>query len=379
MIQEVTVFSPGDSRSLTCWSNVPYLFTQALEKKGIKVNRVNIYSNKYIRKIIWNILVAPILNRLYGKHAYTYERTALNRFLINRKIRRAQKRYKGSDLNILIGYDYLPRPSSKKSLLLSDWTVEYLYTQRYHKSPTPWVEREMARQKAVIEKADYVISLFPDIAEYMRTKYKNPNIFYLGQNVINNAYDGEIDKNSLILSKYDSPILLFIGGIGYLEGAKLLLQSFSALKQSYPQLELHIIGLSKSQLPPLSEGVYCYGYLDKSKEEERRCYYDLLLRAKLLINPTPEWSGYSSSIEALYFYTPVIVSKYQSFVDTFGERPAFGAYIEEHRAPVLSGLIRSVLDQDEAGYRELCNAAHEAVKHFTWDAYVEKLISLVDR
>lgn len=42
MIREVTVFSPGDSRSLTCWSNVPCLFTKSLESKGIKVNRVNI-------------------------------------------------------------------------------------------------------------------------------------------------------------------------------------------------------------------------------------------------------------------------------------------------------------------------------------------------
>ncbi len=64
MIREVTVFSPGDSRSLTCWSNVPCLFTKSLESKGIKVNRVNIYSNKYIRKTVWKYLIAPIVNWL---------------------------------------------------------------------------------------------------------------------------------------------------------------------------------------------------------------------------------------------------------------------------------------------------------------------------
>ncbi len=378
MIREVTVFSPGDSRSLTCWSNVPYLFTKSLENRGVKVNRVNIYSNKYIRKTIWKYLIAPVVNWLYKEHAYTYEQTSLNRAVINLKIKRALAKYKGSDLNIFISYDYLPVGSNVPNVLLCDWTAEYLYTQRQQKVPCKWEQEEIARQRYIIENADYVISLFPDIVRYMSERYKNRNIFYLEQNVINNAYEYSVDKNQIVLNKYCSQILLFIGREGYLEGARMLVQCFQELKKQYPKLELHIIGLTKNNFTFLPDNVYCYGYLDKSDDKDRACYYDLLLKAKVLINPTPLWAGYSSSVEAMYFYTPIVVSYYQSFVETFGEDISFGFYLKENKSLVLSELIMSILDQEESMYIHLCDAAHNAVKSFTWDSFVDKFLEKIE-
>ena len=378
MIREVTVFSPGDSRSLTCWSNVPYLFTKSLENRGVKVNRVNIYSNKYIRKTIWKYLIAPVVNWLYKEHAYTYEQTSLNRAVINLKIKRALAKYKGSDLNIFISYDYLPVGSNVPNVLLCDWTAEYLYTRRQQKVPCKWEQEEIARQRYIIENADYVISLFPDIVRYMSERYKNRNIFYLEQNVINNAYEYSVDKNQIVLNKYCSQILLFIGREGYLEGARMLVQCFQELKKQYPKLELHIIGLTKNNFTFLPDNVYCYGYLDKSDDKDRACYYDLLLKAKVLINPTPLWAGYSSSVEAMYFYTPIVVSYYQSFVETFGEDISFGFYLKENKSLVLSELIMSILDQEESMYIHLCDAAHNAVKSFTWDSFVDKFLEKIE-
>lgn len=378
MIKEVTVFSPGDSRSLTCWSNVPYLFTKALENKGIKVNRVNIYSNKYIRKTIWKYILAPVVNCLYKEHAYAYEQTWFNRACIKMKIQKAISKYKGSDLNILISYDYLPVKSTAPNVLLCDWTFEYLFTQRQAKKPCKWELEEIERQKQIIENADFVISLFPDIVRYMRERYKNTNIFYLEQNVINNAYEHSVDKNRVISDKYHSQILLFIGREGYLEGARMLVKSFQDLKKQYPELELHIIGLTKANFTYLPEDVYCYGYLDKSRDKDRECYYSLLLKAKVLVNPTPLWAGYSSSVEAMFFYTPVIVSRYQSFVETFGEDISFGLYLKDNMSQTLSKLIISVLEQEESKYVELCNNAHDEVKSFTWDSFVDKFLEKVE-
>ena len=42
-IEEVIFFTYGDSSDASTWSNVPYLFTRTLEKKGITVRRVNLY------------------------------------------------------------------------------------------------------------------------------------------------------------------------------------------------------------------------------------------------------------------------------------------------------------------------------------------------
>ena len=375
-VKEVTVFSPGDSKSLTCWSNVPYLLTKTLEDKGIKVNRVNIYSNKYIRKTVWRYAIAPIINRLYGTHAYDYDHTRFNRWLIRRKIERAGAKYPNTDLNILVSYDYLATNTKAPNLLFCDWTFEYL-CKRYGKEPCGWERAEITRQKKIIENADYVVSLFPDAAAYMREKYDNKNIYYLGQNVINNVYGELPDPETIIKAKGQSPLLLFIGREGYLEGAKMLIKSFSSLKKRFPALELHIIGLSQDNFDALPEDVFCHGYLNKSNDKERSIYYDLVLRAKLFINPTPLWGGYSASIEAMYFYTPVIVSDYSSFVDTFGNNISFGQYLTENDPSALAEIIRSLLEKEADEYATLCANAHKAVHAFTWDAYIDKLLSLV--
>ena len=378
MIKEVTVFSPGDSRSLTCWSNVPYLFTESLEKKGIKVNRVNIYSNKYIRKTVWKYLFAPIVRFIYKEHAYTYDQTSLNRWLTKLKIEKAQRKFKNSDLNILISYDYLPKDSSVPNVLFCDWTFEYLL-KRLRREPCNWEKKEIESQKRIIEKADFVVSLFPDVTEYMKNRYENKRIYYLGQNVINNVYGHSIEKDQIIKAKCNSQILLFIGGLGYLGGAKMLISSFQSLKCQYPELELHIVGLSGSHFKFLPKDVYCYGYLDKSKDNDRNHYYELLKKAKIFVNPTPVWGGYSATVEAMYFYTPVVVSNYSSFVETFGRDISFGSYIEENKIEVLSRLLSALLELDENAYYTKCINAHEVVKSFTWDSFTDKFLEVVSR
>jgi hypothetical protein len=41
-IKEITVFTIGDSKKMSTWSNVPFFFTETLISKGVKVNRVDI-------------------------------------------------------------------------------------------------------------------------------------------------------------------------------------------------------------------------------------------------------------------------------------------------------------------------------------------------
>ena len=71
MIQSITVYSNGDSNDLATWSNVPYLFCRALEKRGIKVYRVNIEANKILKRLLIQLLTTytgkyytkmPVLN-----------------------------------------------------------------------------------------------------------------------------------------------------------------------------------------------------------------------------------------------------------------------------------------------------------------------------
>ena len=359
-MKEITVFTEGDSLDLNAWSNVPYLFTKALEAKGIKVNRVNIYSNKYIRKIIWKYFFAPILSFVYKGNIYSFEQTALNRYLIRRRIKKSLFKYRNSDLNVYMSYAYLEK-SKQPNVLFSDWTSEYVLQYRLNRKPFLIEKKLLDVQRFNIQKADMVISLFPDIASTMEKMY-GKTIYYLEQNVINNVYEGKLLDSEILSLKEKSNLLLFIGRKNYVEGANMLVRVFSRLKSLFSDLELHIVGLRKCDLTGIFDGIYCHGYLDKANPEERKLYYDLLLRAKIFVNPTPLWGGYSSTVEAMYFYTPIIVSNYGSFVESFGEKIDFGFYIKNNQDTELYYCILKIIHSEM--YKSFCVNAHEKVKSF---------------
>ena len=117
-------------------------------------------------------------------------------------------------------------------------------------------------------------------------------------------------------------------------------------------------------------------FLNKSEERDRKIYYDLLLGAKVLVNANPKWGAFSSTVEAMYYYTPVIVSPYQDFVKNFGEKIDFGVYNQDFTAISLANDIKSILISNK--YKDLCNIAHEKVKTYTWDNYTDKLLNLIN-
>jgi glycosyltransferase involved in cell wall biosynthesis len=166
--------------------------------------------------------------------------------------------------------------------------------------------------------------------------------------------------------------LLFVGSKKYLQGARTLVDAFRVLKQEYPDLQLHIVGMKWRDLGKLPDGVTCHGYVDKGSERGRKLYYSLLQDAKVFINTTPRWAAFSATIEAMYFYVPVIVTPYLEFVKTFGRDIDFGIYCDDPSVDLLCATLRRVLDHE--AYPTLCTNAHEAVKDFTWSAYIDKLL-----
>jgi len=182
------------------------------------------------------------------------------------------------------------------------------------------------------------------------------------------------DIGGLLETKAKSKKLLFIGRkTTYLEAAKKLIEAYKLLKEeeAYKDYELDIVGCAESDFGPLPEGVTCYGFLNKSEERDRKTYYDLLLGAKVLVNANPKWGAFSSTVEAMYYYTPVIVSPYQDFVKNFGEKIDFGVYNQDFTAASIANDIISVINSEN--YAEMCNFAHENVKTYTWENYVKQL------
>lgn len=151
---------------------------------------------------------------------------------------------------------------------------------------------------------------------------------------------------------------------------------FELSKKDFPELQLHIIGMSKTEFTSLPNDVYCYGYLDKGNENDRKIYYSLLEKAKVFINTTSKWGAFSATIESMYLYTPIIVTPYTEFVETFGEKINFGYYCNDNTISELYDNIKNFFISND--YREMCINANYSVKDFTWDNYTERMIEIMN-
>lgn len=374
-IKEIAVYTLGDASLLSTWSNVPYFFTKNLVDKGYIIHRINIAPNKKI-ETVYNRTFVKLLSVFFRKHTFCFERSRLNRYLTNRVIKNSTKLYPNIDLNIFLTFSYTNIYSRKPSCLFGDWTYDLLIRKRQQREPY-FFEKDFIRfENKNIEKASLVISLFPKCTEYMKSVCANRHIHHLGGNVINSCYEGDLIPDKIVTIKKNSNKILFIGNNKYLDGARLLLSSFKELQHRIPGIELHIIGLSESSFSDIPDHVYFYGYLRKEVPEERNIYYNLMIHSRVFVNPTPVWGGYSSTIEAMYFYNPVIISPYEDFVNEFGSEISFGNYCTEFSESYLSASIYRMFTDDEY-HMQLCKNAHHAVESYTWSSYIDKLLNKI--
>lgn len=402
-MKEILFFTNGDANNANVWSNVPYCFSHALEDKGINVRRIDYSINPAFVKF-YNLGLRRILDGLtLKKLRFPYLRTTrLFKYFAEKKIRKAIQNNPQADLCLFMGYGFYNKWNKIPSLLFSDWTTEMDIWKK--RKPNFLEKRIILQEEEAINHAQYVISLFPVCCEEMKRKYPKANIHFLGGNVINDLLNKSFVSRSKFIrethqqdsqvsnEKADNPIivedlierkekskkLLFIGRkTTYLEAAKKLIEAYKILKkeENYKDLSLDIVGCAESDFDSLPEGVTCYGFLNKSDERDRKIYYDLLLGAKVLVNANPKWGAFSSTVEAMYYYTPVIVSPYQDFVKNFGEKIDFGVYNQEFTANSIANDIKSIINSNN--YAEMCNFAHDNVKTYTWENYVKQLCCLV--
>lgn len=371
MIKEVTIYCNGDSNDIKTWSNVPYLFCKTLEGKGIKVNRVNIHANKKFLKY-FNSFFFLLFRRIFKcNNSPTLYRTILHRTIINRRLKQAEKAYPNSQFNIFLSYLFLNKYSHKPNILWCDWS-DRMVLKRSEREPSWFEKRALKAEDEVIKKAEIVYTMFPVCKKKMETLY-NREFRYLGINVVNSLYKDDFDINTIIHNRYNSNKIVFIGGINYKNACEELVKAFILVKKQNPLIELDIIGLNLSQLNiNTNEGITCHGYLDKSIETQRKKYYQILLNSKVLVQPAKKWGAYSSCIEAMYFGCPLIVRPYEDFVEDFGKDINFGYYLLEQNS--LPSKIDKIFSLEEKNYSNLCYNAHESVKDYTWDNYIDLLL-----
>lgn len=374
MINEIIFFCYGDSSKSSTWSNVPYLFTKTLIDKGIIIHRVDISPNRYVAWL-YNKIIYSITKKIGNYCSFRYSK--ILSIYTDHLIKRSVLKYPNADYCIFTSFDYYNKFSDIKTLLFCDWTYDVLINERLGRKTTKKDERFLVQQKEAIISAEFVVSIFPECATHIRQLYPNANVKYIDGYVINSFYEGHLDCNDIVHRKKSSKTILFIGTKKYKKAALKLIDALKLLSDEDPSLSLDIIGMTDKEFKDYRDlNINCYGYLKKDVSEECRMYYNVLLNSSVIVNCDPLWGGISSIVEAMFFYTPVIVAPYNDFTKLFGKDITFGEYNEEYSSECIARNISKIIHSEE--YNEYCLTAHNAVKNFTWNAYVDKLLNIID-
>ncbi|HJT81144.1 MAG TPA: glycosyltransferase family 4 protein [Chthoniobacterales bacterium] len=374
-MKEITVFADGDSSKLTTWSNVPYLFTETLRSKGIKVNRVDIHQNFKIKNW-WDRTMGRVLLHFVNEDtSYTYFRSLPHFLDVRGRIRKAMKARPNSDANVFLTFSFSSAGMTQKpTVLFCDWTYDHWLKNHAGREPDPFEKRSVRREDRQIEQADLVICLYPGVTRLMRQKYRNPNIYYLG-NVVNAVCEPD-EQSKMLERKRHSARLVFVGAVKYRVGARALCSALEILRNEFPDMNLDLIGMTDQEIGPVPAGVRCHGHLDKDQPEQRALFYNILGEAKVFINTTPKWAAFSAAVEAMYFYTPVVISPYSEFVEMFGNEINFGEYCNDNSPVAIASGIRKILQRPD--YDQLCVNAHDAVRDYRWDTYIDRVLAKIE-
>lgn len=376
MGKKIIFVSYGDSNDASSWSNIPFLFSKNLEQKGFNIIRLNINPHSY-HEYFWNKFIFRFLNLFFRNHIYAFIRSWLYRRQIFKKIERIVKINNDAYFCIFLNFEFYNKFNDIPTLLFGDWTFELLIKDRLKRKPYFFEEWFINYQNEAIKTAELVVSLFKDCSENISTRYSR-EVKYLGSNVINDLNFESVSEYEILEKKKNSNNVLFIGAYKYLEGASKLIEAFKTLQDKNRDLHLNIIGLSREDLGLTGKlkNVHFYGYLRKDNLIDNKIYYDLLINSKVTVNPAENWAGYSSIIEAMKYFTPIIIKPYPTFTEDFGEQCNFGYYLKNTSIYSISEALSNVFYAEN--YLELCKNANDKVKDFTWDKYIEKLLVVMD-
>lgn len=368
----------GDSSSPKAWSNVPFLFTENLKKQGFEILRLNISPNEK-HEFLWTKYAEKVLSRFFPTQQYSFVKTPFARKAVYTKIKKAIKNSPDLYFTIFLSFDFYNKFNKVPSLIFHDWSYDMIILDRLKRKPYFFEKWFIKYQNEAFNKSDIVVSLFQD-AQKLISERHGKKVHHLGANVVNDINFSKPTPDQILKQKVNSQDLLLIGSSKYLEGARKLVQAFRILQKDFPRLKLNFVNLPKHRLllEETDYNIVCYNYLDKGDPEQNKQYYHLLTNTKILVNPSEIWAAYSSTIECMYYYTPIIIKPYDAFTLDYGKENDFGIYLENTEVATIVEAIRRILIMDESEYRKICNSAHDLVKDQTWENYIKKIVQLMD-
>jgi|WetSurMetagenome_2_1015567.scaffolds.fasta_scaffold11030_4 glycosyltransferase involved in cell wall biosynthesis len=366
-------FSIGSTDDPSTFSGVNYFFAKALEKNGYTINKVDLLNKRLA--YYFDYLISRIINKLFKKSTYNYYRSRLCYFIANRKIKKTCRKFPDAKYNIFTTFSFSSHNISRIPVILfSDDTYEKLIFETFKRNPYFFEKYAIRNERKNIEKVDYVISLFPELNDYIIKKYNRKEKTYFIGNALNFENDFELEPENIINLKLKNRDLLFIGRSNYRQGADLLINAFKFFNDKLEEkFKLHIIGFKKTDFKNIDSNIYFYGYLNKNKTEDFNKYTELIKTSRFFINPTYGGGTYLTTIEVLYLYTPVIIYPHIELIKIFGDNiNKAGIILDEESEESLALKIYDAVN-DINKWKKMIYNSHEIVKGFSWNNFIKTL------
>lgn len=372
---KILLFTYGDPTKKITWSNVPYCLCKALEINSHKVLKFNIGYNAKFQVILNYLKKNKLFLRLSRGLFHDGLISPIWVKYIDFRINRIVKSHKDADLCMFTSFAFFNSQNKIPSLLFHDWSWETAF-KMFNVKPNFWERKFIKLQKQAMRKADYVYTLFPNMVDELDCQIGQKKVKWNGIAPVNLLDNKPLDRKKILKNKLNSNIILFIGKSKYIQGLKVLLQAFTLLKIEFKNIELHIVGIRKEEININinQKDIKFYGFLNKDIPEQSELFYDLLRSAAILCNPSLNWAGYSSIVEAMYYYTPIVIIPFSAFTMQFGNSINFGKYIQDSDPFSVKEGLKALLSAPADKRIDYCVNAHEAVKDHTWEIYTKKLL-----
>lgn len=377
-IKEIIVYTDGDSNDISTWSNVPYFFTKELEKRNIKIDRVNIHIDKnddlltFINFYFFK-LKRIVINLIFKtKTKYKFQYSSFYQKRIEKIIEESIQKYSNADLQVMFSLFYSIKDSKIPFIMFGDWTIDYRLQNRQKRKSLKIEQEIINRQYESLNNSNGVISLMPRSCEMIKNKI-NSNVYYFGVG-INSVIDYKTNEN-----KYKSNEILFSGRKKeYLDGLVRLINVVNYCNDvNGRNYQINVIGMNKNDVVNC-DTKYCnfYGYLRKDNDEQCRKYYELINNSKMLANINKGWNGISTLIEALFHGTPLIISKNIEVNSAIGEDSNYCLFVEDNEnIEAIAKKIDYFMMMDEEEYKKVSLSANYSTKDHSWSSIVDKFIT----
>jgi glycosyltransferase involved in cell wall biosynthesis len=366
---KIFLCTTASSKFQKSWSNIPFFLNKSLLESGFSVKNI-VLRECWTLAFIYNSFIRIFRRILRSTSTYFYTRSIFHFYLM--KLYGIYIEHISSDQDVILqqGFSFPLKNGKNRLVLFGDWPYAYYFFKFSGRSPN-WLEkRSIFREDGVIESADAVVTLFPDVYEFMRARYKNTNIFYFG-NVVN--VDVSVPEDILSV-KQASRKILFIGREHYLSGALELIDAVKKIEQHTNNLHLDIVGIPPKMIDINYSWLTVHGYLDKDDPGQKLTYYDLLKEARVYVNPTKGWNAFQATLEAMFFSCPIIVRGNVNLKKSFPLLEDFSYIVDDRNT--LSDCLKLCLE-DGPLFREKALSAIAASKLHTWKHFIGQLTQKV--